>query len=76
MRNTLLLRVLGRIPAMTQIIHFEITSEAVSGDKYHFSDLPVCLLYVRTKLAIAQLIARGYNPVLRRYSLWEDWVQD
>ena len=47
-------------PAMKnfQIIHFEIASEAVSSNKYHSSDLPVCSFPLRTKLAIAQLIAR------------------
>ena len=41
-------------------IHFEIASEAVSGHKYHPSDLPVCSFHVRRKLVIAQLIAHGY----------------
>ena len=35
-----------------KIIHSEIASEAAFGHKYHYSDLPVCLLHVRMKLAI------------------------
>ena len=49
--NTHLLGDLGHTPAM-KILHFEIASEAVVGHKYHSSDLPVCSLHVRMKLAI------------------------
>ena len=49
--NTHLLGDLGHTPAM-KILHSEIASEAVFGHKYHSSDLPVCSLHFRMKLAI------------------------
>ena len=33
-------------------LHSEIASEAIVGHKYHSSNLPVCSLHVRMKLAI------------------------
>ena len=50
-----LLRDLGHALAIKffEIIHSEIASEAVFGHKYNSSDLPVCSLHVRIKLAIA-----------------------
>ena len=50
--NTHLLGDLGHTPAM-KILHSEVASEAVFGHKYNSSDLPVCSLHVRMKLAIA-----------------------
>ena len=43
----------GHTQCVHNTIHSEIASEAVFGHKYHSSDLPVCSLHVRMKLAIA-----------------------
>ena len=49
--STHLLGDLGHTPTI-KTLHSEIASEAVFGHKYHSSDLPVCSLHVRMKLAI------------------------